>query len=366
MRPDRSNYEIWFTDWLDGNLGKKQVEELRIFLSENPDLQEELNGLVMINLEPSGAIYKGKEGLVKSPQKLSDIQFEHMCIADLENDLTPLQKTELTEIIDNDEKRKAEFEFIRKLKLKPPAERFRKKSSVKKLTPGQRIIRLSIIGLSTAAAVALVFTAYLSRPGNPYNELQQTYHYLTNDTLYIQSGAPHIIKKRIAESDFAGLRTESREKLAESYATTQVMTNADPLIPQTPDSLQIKRETERPVMLYVTLSPDILNTYKPPADNLMSYNPPYIPPLFGDNRSNVDRFIARFFHEKIMRDTISVNKPVKSFDIALAGITGLNKLFGWEMALHKNTSENGETRSYYFSSKLIKINAPVRKSENPL
>lgn len=366
MRPERSNYEIWFTDWLDGNLSEKQVEELRIFLSENPDLQEELNGLAMINLEPSGAIYKGKDGLVKSSQKLSDIQFEHMCIADLENDLTPLQKTELTEIIDNDEKRKAEFELIRKLKLKPPAERFRKKSSVKKLTTGQRIIRLSIIGLSTAAAVALVFTAYLSRTGNPYNELQQSYHYLTNDTLYIQSGAHHIIKKSIAESGFEGLRAESHEKPAESYATTQVMTDADPIISQTPDSLHIKKKTERPAMLYVTLSPDILSTYKPPADILISYNPPYMPPLFGDNRSNVDRFIARVFHEKIMRDTISVNKPVKSYDIALAGITGLNKLFGWEMALHKNTNENGETRSYYFSSKLIKINAPVRKSENPL
>ena len=45
MRIDRSNYEIWFIDWLDGNLNSNQVEKLKLFLNENPDLEEELAGL---------------------------------------------------------------------------------------------------------------------------------------------------------------------------------------------------------------------------------------------------------------------------------------------------------------------------------
>ena len=48
MQIDRSNYEIWFTDWLDGNLNSLQVEQLKLFLDKNPDLREELNDLNFI------------------------------------------------------------------------------------------------------------------------------------------------------------------------------------------------------------------------------------------------------------------------------------------------------------------------------
>ena len=50
MQIDRSNYEIWFIDWLDGNLNSLQVEQLKLFLDQNPDLREELNDLTTMNL----------------------------------------------------------------------------------------------------------------------------------------------------------------------------------------------------------------------------------------------------------------------------------------------------------------------------
>jgi len=36
------------------------------------------------------------------------------------------------------------------------------------------------------------------------------------------------------------------------------------------------------------------------------------------------------------------------------------------MSLQKNTGENGEIKSYYFSSRLLKFKAPVKKSTNNL
>ena len=66
MKPDRSNYEIWFIEWLDGNLNPDQVEELKAFLTDNPDLQEEFNELSQICLEPSDAIFTRKKDLFKS------------------------------------------------------------------------------------------------------------------------------------------------------------------------------------------------------------------------------------------------------------------------------------------------------------
>ena len=110
MKPDRSNYEIWFTDWLDGNLTEKQVEELKVFLKENPDLNEELNGLISVSLNPPDSLFSGKDGLKKSPENFSDHSLNNLCIASLENDLTPGQKAELNEIISRDEMKRKSFE----------------------------------------------------------------------------------------------------------------------------------------------------------------------------------------------------------------------------------------------------------------
>jgi len=366
MRPDRSNYEIWFTDWLEGSLNEEQVEELRLFLSKNPDLQEELNGLASISLKPSQTIFNDKEGLVRSHEDITDSQFDHLCIAYLENDLTLLQKTELNEIIDRDEARKMRFELIQKLKLYPPAYTFKQKSILKKLTTGQKIIRLSVIGLSTAAVIALVVSAYLSFTKNINQDLQLISRDLTHDTLYIESRKPFTVKRDAANNEIVTLRPESGQNSSKNKAPIEQIAPTQPFEQAISVSTVEFDRLELLPMLQVSIPENMFTSYMLSAIELIPYYPPYIPPLFDDNRSNVDRFLARIFNEKIMRDTIAGDRPVESFDIAFAGITGLNKLLGWEMALQKNIDENGEIRSYYFSSKLIKINAPVKKTENAL
>jgi hypothetical protein len=365
MKPDRSNYEIWFTDWLDGNLGEEQVEEFKIFLKENPDLQEELIGLNVINLEPSDFVFSGKNNLKKSPESLSEAQFEHLCIANLENDLTPSQKAELNKIIDNNENRRRSFELIQKLKLKPSAGSFKRKSSVKKLTAGQKIFRLSVIGLSAAATIALLVAIYLFSPANMKKETPQTAQNIKPDTLSIESHPAIIIKEVKPGSD----RNTFTPAVSKSKAITSDresnVTLAEQINQQIPDSISVIQRSEALSMLEVKMPENIIMAYRPTSDVLLAYSPGYIPPLI-DERSNVERFLARLFHEKIMRDPVSGNRPVESFEIAAAGISGLNKLFGWEMALHKNTDENGEIRSYNFTSKLLKFNAPVKKTSNPL
>ena len=43
----------------------------------------------------------------------------------------------------------------------------------------------------------------------------------------------------------------------------------------------------------------------------------------------------------------------------------LYKLLGWEMALDERKDLNGQLKSVYFSSKILKFNAPVKNSESP-
>ena len=61
MNPDRSDYELWFTDWLDGKLSQEQAEAFLAFLKQNPDLAGELNDLELVSLEPPEITFSGKD-----------------------------------------------------------------------------------------------------------------------------------------------------------------------------------------------------------------------------------------------------------------------------------------------------------------
>jgi hypothetical protein len=98
-------------------------------------------------------------------------------------------------------------------------------------------------------------------------------------------------------------------------------------------------------------------------NTLIALNSSAIIPEYDDGRSKLSRFIARTFREKILKEKGVKDSPLKAYEIAEAGVSGLNKLLGWEMALDKRNDENGELKSVYFSSKILKFNAPVKKSE---
>ena len=44
----RSNYEIYFLDYYEGNLTESQRRELMSFLEQNPDLKEEFDSFVNV------------------------------------------------------------------------------------------------------------------------------------------------------------------------------------------------------------------------------------------------------------------------------------------------------------------------------
>jgi hypothetical protein len=77
----------------------------------------------------------------------------------------------------------------------------------------------------------------------------------------------------------------------------------------------------------------------------------------------INAFVARVFREKILKSKTTEAGSVKIYEVADVGINGLNKLFGWQMSLQKTRDEKGDLKSLYFSSKILKFNAPVKKSQ---
>jgi hypothetical protein len=370
MKIDRTNYEIWFIDWLDGKLDNHQIEQLKVFLDENPDLREEAEGLSSVSLNPPVKSFNNKNLLKKTPEELSASQFENFCIAFFENDLSTDQKDELLEIVLHNKDKKRTFDLISKSRLSPPAIHYKNKEGLLKRTPLQKVIRLSAIGLSAAATISLLIIALFIIPRNIADDTSKSaINNILSDSILIRQPAEIIIPEKI----IAGNNSAPVIKINKTKELSQLAVDFPVMI----DSIILKRiNTEAPITKIsaynkIRLISDSgskeLIAFNPLNKTLFSGDDTYNEGdlVFEDDRSNVSRFFSRFFREKILNDGTSGDNPLKAYEIAEAGVTGLNKLLGWEMTLDKNNDKNGEVKSIYFSSKILKFNTPVKKTESP-
>ena len=362
MKIDRSNYEIWLIDWLDNNLSDQQVEQLKIFLGENADLREEFEELSRCNLKPSNKSFPHKELLKKSIADITDSQFEYLCVASLENDLSDVQHDELEEIIEKDYEKRKTYDLIQKTRLSPTNIRYKHKNLLLKKTTAQKILRLSVIGLSAAAVITLLITTYLSIPLNLSDEINNTALNLPADTIRNKSSVG-VEPDQITEEINPAVTVQKRVMLlAEVQQKNPYLTIADPPVSEPDDSTGIIPDNQHIVLKKIPFNTNVALKGIPLSNTLIASNSFYNIPEY-DDRSNLSKFLAKTFREKFLKEETSLNRPVKGYEIAEVGVAGLNKLLGWEMALDKNNDENGELSSVYFSSRILKFNAPVKKSE---
>jgi hypothetical protein len=350
MLIDRSNYELWLIDWIDGNLNNQQIEELLAFLNCNPDIQEEFEELTSVILKPLETKFLKKESLKKSFRELSESQFEYLSIAFLENDISPDQRSELEEIIEKDPEKLRIFDLIQKTKLIAPDILYSHKHQLIRQPLRQKVIRWSLIGLSAAATIAIVILSFLAIQ-HPLTDNDGIGKLSDLDTTFNTSAKPIFsITKTIPVFRRDGKSSVSTIKTIETIKPDSI-TNELVLISKFDSPGKI---LPPPLSEQIALAlPNIL----------ISQTSPQIFTPIEDEISNVGRFIARVFREKILKENTIKTSPLEAFEIAEAGVTGLNKLFGWEMALNKNIDEDGKPGSVYFSSRLLKFNTPAKKTE---
>jgi len=363
MQIDRSNYEIWFIDWLDGKLNSLQVEELKLFLDQNQDLREELNDLTPLNLVASHFSFRYKARLKKSPSDISPSQFEYLCAAYLENDLTNSQQTELREIVNADPDKKKTFDLIQKTILAPVSISYKHKSLLLKLTTLQKVIRLSVIGLSTAAAISLIIIIYSVRTATTSLKLNSSAHNVITDSILQSPSSVRTTDRIITDSTPATAKRKREYRIANIPKEHTVITNSEIEIALSDDSLARKTDNHEIAISKVPVYTQI-DLRKGVASNaLIESNSTVAIPDVKDERSQVGKFISKTFREKLLREKAPADSPLKGYEIAEAGVTGLNKLFGWQMALDTKNDGNGQPKSIYFSSKILKFSAPVKNRE---
>lgn len=376
MKPGRSNYEIWITDWLDGNLSPEQTGQLIDFFKENPDLAPDSELEAPLKIYPGDHLFSRKEELKKSPGDLSLSQVEYLSVALLENDLDNESCAELLKSIENDSQKKEAFNLIGKMKLSPQPGTYTKKLLLKKRSIGTTLLRLSFGGLSAAAAVALLLLVWFRQGSVLKDEIAGFTQPDLSDTLFIRS-APAVIYEERSYSRYEGTADIPHETGDLNLSTlippagdgtTNNIVPSEELPSGTNSSFEritISRVEVAGPTGYLALNAEYMSHDESGKELIVPEVPDFS--IFADDgRSNVERFMARFFHEKIMKEEKLGDKPVKGYEIAEAGINGINKLLGWEMALLKNTDGSGSVTSVYFSSKMLRFNAPLKKSSPSL
>ena len=302
MKIDRSNYEIWFIDSLDGNLDSHQTDELTLFLNENPDLKEEFNELHLATVEPISKPFPLKEKLKKLPSDITQSQFEYLCVAYLENDLTIEQESELFDIITNESEKKKTFNLIQKTRVVPPSVNFKYKNRLIRRTAKEKIIWFSTIGLSAAAVVSFIITTYLASPDNIPSDITRL-SVISNDVLNTNSHPSEIIPDKLAEEAQVVPEDKKSLKVKSSIRNQSAdVANSESVSVMPGDSIKNNISSREHAIERIKISAPISYKEEIAPGKLVASATEIIIPEEDEERNRLSRFISKTFREKIMKE----------------------------------------------------------------
>jgi len=146
-----NNYEAYYLDYLEGNLSPKDIEQLFLFLNQNPELKSDLENFELIQLNANLEVSYDKE---KLHQDINENNVEDYIIASIEQEIEYGDATELAAYLNNSFEAKTLAERYRKTVLSKPSITFPDKKQLKKKVPPVYYLAPMI---SIAAAIVLIF-----------------------------------------------------------------------------------------------------------------------------------------------------------------------------------------------------------------
>ena len=148
----RENYEIYFIDFLEGNLSEKEIILVENFLEMNPDLKEEFDLLDFesVNLKPVAS--STDFSFLKKEQAIDPDNETNFFIGKLEGDLSAEEEKMLALYLKENPEKINLYESFQQTKLTPVVHFYPGKKKLKKQPS-----RTLFFSLATSAAAAAIF-----------------------------------------------------------------------------------------------------------------------------------------------------------------------------------------------------------------
>jgi hypothetical protein len=342
------NYEIWFADYLDGQLDESQLDLLLDFLEAHPELKAELAGISGVGLDASEVAFPGKEILMKGPDDIPGIPTDdQLCIARMESDLSKKEQDAFDERISRDSKLMSLYRTYLGTRLKPEPIVFGHKSE---LYHKNRVLAPWIITVVSSAAIIILGLILWPRAEKQGTELLTATPGLTDS---LKTPAPQVeipvVKPGAASMDLIAAIPETIET---GKAETPQNNPARDFIP-------MNSVGHRSLEMFPVSIPDPGNN---PVIFASVYQRSMETAIPDDTYLTLPQLALQIFREKVLGQERSFVKTTRFslWEVAGAGVSKINQLAGTDMQLDRAYGSDGQVMAVSFNSRLIDFETPVR------
>ena len=344
MKITRENYEIWFLDFMEGRLNRQETEEVRTFMSQHPDLAEEMENIVPPLFSDSEILFPGKEKLKKDPFEDPEI-LEDSIIARMEGDLNETEKKSLDAWLNHHPEKRQLVNLYENTRLKPDLDLvFPDREKLKK----KSTLRVVWIRVASVAAILLMLF-YLFQPEKRISDQPAT----TIVEIPGPSGAITPSLSPLASARSLPLTTAKK--------TAQIVTNQKKL------SRNLKRTNRQKTLIksveersYIPISAmqariAPVSTFELEFADLVPLKEPA-----NQYAASNDILMSTFFTDKFRELKAGGTGGVFSREgLAVAGLRFFSWLPGRRLTGKKGT--DGRLKSITFSTQLLAFSIPVNR-----
>ncbi|MFC2096541.1 hypothetical protein ACFLQ3_02450 [Bacteroidota bacterium] len=354
---NRNNYEEYFIDFIEGNLSPSDEDLLMSFLNQNPDLKEELDFIKEAPVLSDCNSYENK-AILKKRGLLSEFttnNFDELCIARIENDLSKKEVADFDKYLDQNKQKQREFSLYILTKFEVDySVALENKDFLKKKTK-KFIFRKNYALISAAASVVVLIALYIFIPKVKDINSQLPIAGIAEKSIKSESVSKYKQEELVAMENLP--EEHNMAKLVERQVVISNKLNAEIVEVETVD-INRNEYIQIAYLEPVKMKYDFIKNSK--SVNIISINTDYENEKISDPKyMSFKSYLASTFNKRIFNK--KNNNKLELFDVAQAGVEGINKLTGSKMTLERINDENGNPDKTEFNSRLIAFSAPVKK-----
>lgn len=341
---NRLNYEVFLVDYLDGKLNPSLTAELLLFLDQNPDIKNDLDGIQDAVLISENTVFPNKSTLKKKSflKDGIDNEFEYLCIASVEGVLTKSENDSFKNILKADQLKQDQFIVFQKSIVRPnTAITYSAKQDLKR-TPIIPIrysnLRLSI---SIAASISLVVGVYTM--GNLMISNTPLENFATSNLASTTSPVKNT-------SVVATNESAPESKKVVNINPERKIINTPTLAHKQEIRPRINMEESIPNMVHRIDLKELPNENLQDQEQLMQIAAKY----GATNQVLIEKLIAQ--QEIATRES-------GTFEAIQYGVRSFGKIIGRNIKLDANKDKKGNIEKINFESSLVAFSTPVRKKE---
>ncbi|WP_372774479.1 hypothetical protein [Mangrovibacterium sp.] len=349
MQINRSNYESFFIDYIDGTLPDDLVNDFLDFLGNNPDLAEELKAVSSMKLPDESVIFDQKQQLYRTKSNTLE-DFDFHAVAFLEGDLNEQQKQAFLNDVAADNAKLQSLQVLQKMRLHPEPQ-FIFPNKGKLLRHKRKPVYLWAI--RAAAVLLITFTVWVIIPHRevsvPHLRLAEEYRPEIFEE-EIQAAEQEITQQEnnsnnLAAASYSGeLKPEKVDEAAQNQATVQ---NQEAEIYELPKIQQREQAPEkiRPLQARIEMKHELIAAIHFPGKN---------EPQHTDNILSFDEFLAHKLIDAPKGESFTFN------NLANASLKVAQNIASDRLDVARN--EEGKIQKIKFESRLIAFSIPFKKN----